>query len=255
MILRGTIMRKIIPAILITLLLAFNCAFTGCLEEDTEEKPITLELLGDEHKIYAGDSTTYILLVSNHRNENDSITLSVTDKPEGWVVTLNQTSFNMTADSEHGVFLQVNSSVSAKKGDHKVKIIGLSDVDNKKYSRTITTKIIEADDKVVKQGDKVEVDYVGYLGQFVIFDTSVKEIGEERAVEKTPDFKVSKPYDPLKVYIGPEDDDPSDTYTSVVEGFWESLVGMSEGQSSSVVVPPEKGYGVFEVVCIIPLTS
>ena len=55
----------------------------------------------------------------------------------------------------------------------------LSEVDDKKVSRTVTTKVIEADNKVAKDGDKVDVDYVGYLGEFVIFDTSIEDIGQE----------------------------------------------------------------------------
>jgi len=244
-------MKKMFLAILLVLLLALNFAIPGCLEEeDKKENPIKVELLGNEHKIYAGDSTTYVILVHNEREENDTITLSVADKPDGWVVTLNQTKFNMTATSRHGVFLQLNSSASAMKGDHKVKINALSDVDDKKYSKTITTKVIEGDDKVVEEGDKVEVDYVGYLGDFVIFETSVEEIGKERFVQKTPDFSTGRSYEPLKVFVGPEDDDSSDLYTSVVEGFWEGIMGMTEGQSRTVVLPPGKGYGVFENVTI-----
>ncbi len=240
-------MKKMFTAILLTLLLALNFTITGCLEEeDKKEDPITIDLLGDEHKIYAGDSTTYIILVQNKRDENDTITLSVADKPEGWVVTLNQTKFNVTGNSEYGVFLLVNSSQSANKGDHKVKIEGLSDVDNKKYSKTIKTEVIKEDNNIADVGDKVEVDYVGYLGDFVIFDTSVQDIGRETTVRKTPEFGVGKTYEPLNVYIGPEDDDFTDPYTTVVEGFWEGMVGMSEGQSRTVVLPPEKGYGVFE---------
>lgn len=240
-------MKKMFTAILLALLLALNFAIAGCLEEeDKKEEHIKIDLLGDGHKIYADDSTTYIILVQNKRDENDTITLSVADKPEGWVVTLNQTKFNLTAESEHGVFLLVNSSQSAKKGDYKVKIQGLSDVDNKKYSKTIKTEVIKKDKNVVKEGDKVEVDYVGYLGEFVIFDTSVQDIGQERAVKKTLDFTTGKRYEPLKVFVGPEDDDFADPYTTVVEGFWEGLVGMNEGQSRTVVLPPEKGYGVFE---------
>ena len=240
-------MKKMFTAILLALLVALNFAIAGCLEEEDEkEDPITIELLGDEHRIYAGDSTTYIILVQNKRDENDTITLSVTDKPEDCVVTLNQTKFNLTGDSSHGVFLVVNSSQSASKGDYKIKIQGLSDVDNKKYSKTITTEVIKEDKNVAKEGDKVEVDYVGYLGEFAIFDTSVQDIGRERTVRKTPDFAAGKKYEPLNVLIGPEDQDFTDPYITTVEGFWEGLVGMSEGQSRTVVLPPEKGYGVFE---------
>jgi FKBP-type peptidyl-prolyl cis-trans isomerase 2 len=134
-------------------------------------------------------------------------------------------------------------------------------VDDKKYSKTISTKVIEEDDTVVKEGDKVEVDYFGYLGTFVLFDTSIQDIGRESSLTSTPEFPPpGKRYEPLDVYVGPEDDDTDDSYTTTVEGFWEGIIGMSEGQSRTIGVPPVKGYGMFENITIniteeVPMTE
>jgi FKBP-type peptidyl-prolyl cis-trans isomerase 2 len=240
-------MQKIRITVLFALILSLNIALSGCLGGEEEEKPkeksFLLELMGESHKIYAGDSTTYMVVVRNNREENDTVTLSIASKPSGWEVTLNQTEIDMIWWASLGIFVTVNASNDAKEGDHKVKIEGLSDFDGSKNSLTITTKVIKKEGERAEEGDKVEVDYFGYLVDHKIFDTSVQSIGIEYSILKTPDFSASRVFEPLKVHVGPEDPDPSDSYINTVEGFWEGIVGMKAGQSRTVIVPPSKGYG------------
>jgi len=68
-----------------------------------------------------------------------------------------------------------------------------------------------------KNGDKVKVHYSGRLSTGVIFDTSE---GAE----------------PLQFKIGEG---------TLIQGFEEAVVGMSPGESKTVEIPPEKGYGLY----------
>lgn len=68
-----------------------------------------------------------------------------------------------------------------------------------------------------KNGDKVKVHYIGKLGTGVVFDTS-------------------EGYDPLQFKIGEG---------TLIEGFEEAVVGMAPGESRTVQIPPEKGYGFY----------
>lgn len=238
-------MKKLKVVVLLAILLGLNMVLSGCLEEEKKEKPIQLELIGTSHKIYAGDSTTYVIVVINNRNENDTITLSIADKPSEWDVSLNQTNINLTKKRILGIFLVVNSSQDASKGDHKVKIQAISEVDDAKTSISITTKVIKEEGTVTRQGDKVEVDYLGYLVNYKVFDTSIGDIARNSAIQKTSEFSVRSSYEPLKVYVGASDPDPSDPYGSMIEGFWEAIEGMRVGQSRTVVIPPHKGYGEY----------
>lgn len=72
-----------------------------------------------------------------------------------------------------------------------------------------------ADRRSVQAGDVVRVHYVGRLEDDSVFDSSH---GRE----------------PLTFEAGAGD---------VIRGFDEGVVGMSEGQSKRIVVPPEDGYG------------
>lgn len=68
-----------------------------------------------------------------------------------------------------------------------------------------------------KIGDTVKVHYTGKLDTGVVFDTS-------------------EGCDPLEFEIGSG---------SLIPGFEEAVVGMSPGESKTVQIPPEKGYGKY----------
>lgn len=240
-------MKKLTSAAVLTSLLLLSIIISGCIsEEEPKEKESWLELVGSSHKIYAADSTTYIILVTNEHDENDTITLHMVSQPSGWNVTLNQTVIVLTSRAYFGIFLTVNSSQEAKEDSYKVKIEATSELDGSKTSLTITTKIIKDTGDRAQEGNKVEVNYLGYLNDFRIFDTSVSEIGYNSAIRKTDDFNPGRSYAPLKVQVGTTDPYPSDQYINTVEGFSEAIVGMKVGQSRTVIVPPSKGYGIIE---------
>ena len=240
-------MNKLGFAALLASLIILSSVISGCLspEEVKKEKPLELELVGRSHQIYAGDTTTYIILINNNRHENDTFTLNIVSKPSDWDVTLNQTKLNLTGKLWGGVFLVVNSSQNAKKGDHKVKIEAVSALDGYKNSLSVTTKVVANEGERVNIGDKVAVDYLGYLANFTVFDTSIEEVAKNYAIQKDPTFQIHPTYEPFKVYVGPIDQDPTDEYVSSVVGFWEAIEGMRPGQSRTVTIPASKAYGEF----------
>jgi FKBP-type peptidyl-prolyl cis-trans isomerase 2 len=239
-------MKKLKIAALLLLFVFINVAAAGCLSDEPTKTPkLDISLVGGSHKIFAGDTTTYVILIDNNRNENDTVTLSVKSAPSGWDVTLNLTTFALEGDSSFGIFVVIKSKENAQTGDHKVKIEVLSNLFGSKKSLSINTKVISDTGKRVIIGDKVAVDYLGYLEAYKVFDTSLEKIGNNRAIQKTPDFSPRAVYDDLLVYVGAEDSDTKDSYISTVEGFWEAIEGMRVGQSRTVFLPPEKGYGNF----------
>jgi FKBP-type peptidyl-prolyl cis-trans isomerase 2 len=240
-------MQKFKIAVLLVLIILTNVAVTGCFGDEPAKKPkMELTLIGTSHKIFAGDSTTYVILVKNNRDENDTITLSLTGTPSGWEVILNQTSVFLTAGASLGIFVLVKSSESAKNGDHKVKVQAVSDDFGNKKTRSITTKVVSDSGNRVGMGDKVDVDYLGYLETYSIFDTNFDDIANNRNIRKEPAFQPMGSYKDLQVYVGSEDPDDKDPYNIMVDGFWEALLGMKEGQSRTVIIPPVKGYANFE---------
>jgi FKBP-type peptidyl-prolyl cis-trans isomerase 2 len=83
----------------------------------------------------------------------------------------------------------------------------------------------------IQAGDRVRFEYTGRLLDGTVFDTSRESIAEESGLAN--DFP-DRDYDPLTVEVGSE---------RLVEGLDEAMVGMTEGESKTVTVPPDKAYG------------
>jgi FKBP-type peptidyl-prolyl cis-trans isomerase 2 len=237
-------MQKLKIAILLVLLVMFNVAAAGCLSEESKPTPkLDISLIGSGHKIFAGDTTTYFVVVDNNRDDNDTVTLTITDFPSGWEVSINQTEFNITKRESFAVFLVVKAKEGASTGEHSIKIRAQSQLFTSKKTLTIKTRVISDSGERVIIGDKVAVDYVGYLETYRVFDTSLEKIALETNLRKTSDFSTRGNYEELLVYVGPVDPDTKDNYISTVQGFWEAIEGMKKGQSRTVTFEPEKGYG------------
>lgn len=82
---------------------------------------------------------------------------------------------------------------------------------------------------VVEMGDIVQVDYTGKLPDGTVFDTSDSEVAVSAGV-----YQEGRPYQPLTVVIGAH---------NVIKGFEDGLLGMKEGESRTLTIAPEDGYG------------
>lgn len=83
----------------------------------------------------------------------------------------------------------------------------------------------------ITDGDDVTIEYVGRLADGSVFDTSDKVLAERTDLAKE---HPGREFAPLTVSIGEG---------NVIEGLQEALRGLEEGDSTTVEIPPEKGYG------------
>ena len=115
------------------------------------------------------------------------------------------------------------------------------------YAFAIHSQPEQETEEAVRDGSKVQVDYIGMLapeyGGGLVFDTSMYNVAvDNRSYPKTPTFQMRSEdrYTPLMVHVG----EPSDSgYIQVIDGFSEGLMGMHPGESKVITIPPEKGYG------------
>lgn len=84
-------------------------------------------------------------------------------------------------------------------------------------------------EKKVEKGDTVKVDYVGKLQDGTVFDTSVLEEAKNAGI-----YNESRIYEPLTLRIGDG---------STIPGFENGILGMKEGETKTIAIPPEQGYG------------
>lgn len=83
----------------------------------------------------------------------------------------------------------------------------------------------------IETGDVVSLEYVGRIPDGDVFDTSREEVAEEIGlIEDQPD----RDFVPLTVEIGDG---------QIISGLEDAIVGMDDGESDTVTIPPEQAYG------------
>lgn len=88
----------------------------------------------------------------------------------------------------------------------------------------------------IERGDGVTIHYVGRFEDGSLFDTSRQEVARQEDLI-TAQGNEPADYAPLSFTVGRGD---------IIEGIDEALVGMAEGDETTIEVPPEKAYGEFE---------
>ena len=83
----------------------------------------------------------------------------------------------------------------------------------------------------IESGDEVVIEYVGRADDGTVFDTSREDVATESGLA---DAQPDREFTPLTVSVGAGE---------VIAGIEEALPGLDEGETTSVDVPPEKGYG------------
>ncbi|ADJ14018.1 FKBP-type peptidyl-prolyl cis-trans isomerase [Halalkalicoccus jeotgali] len=85
----------------------------------------------------------------------------------------------------------------------------------------------------IEPGDQATIEYTGRLAdeEGTVFDTSREQVAADSGLAET---QPGREYDPLSVELGAG---------QLIEGFEEGLMGLEEGDTETITVPPEKGYG------------
>ncbi|MFW3147249.1 MAG: FKBP-type peptidyl-prolyl cis-trans isomerase [Thermoplasmatota archaeon] len=92
---------------------------------------------------------------------------------------------------------------------------------------------------LIQEGDEVSLDYTGRLlgpsgGPGPVFDTSYAHIANNDSIPKSISFKEKPTYDDLTFTVGSE---------TMIRGFDMAVLGKKEGQTFTVAIPYDMGYG------------
>jgi len=83
--------------------------------------------------------------------------------------------------------------------------------------------------KVVKVGDNVSVDYIGHTTDGKVFDTSIENVAKQNNM-----YDPQRGYQPLNFTVGKG---------QIIKGFDDGIIGMKVGDKKTLTISPELGYG------------
>jgi FKBP-type peptidyl-prolyl cis-trans isomerase 2 len=86
----------------------------------------------------------------------------------------------------------------------------------------------------IATGDSVTLEYTGRMDDGTVFDTSREAVAEDAGLTEA---EGEREYAPLTLDVGEQ---------QVIEGMEEGLVGLEQGDSTTIEIPPEKGYGEWD---------
>jgi len=95
-------------------------------------------------------------------------------------------------------------------------------------------------ERTAAMGDRVIVDYIGWFEDGRVFDTSLPAVAVDNATyPKAPSFTFRgiEGYKPFEFTIG----------QGVITGWSEGTIGMKVKETKTIIVPPEKGYGLTDM--------
>ncbi|UCE36011.1 MAG: FKBP-type peptidyl-prolyl cis-trans isomerase [Thermoplasmata archaeon] len=203
---------------------------------------VALLCYNNSHDADSGRSTYYAIVVNNTGNGEDTISFSHEFLPSNWIISFEYNPIIVDGYSSEVVIINITTHPGTSKGRFDVKITATSSGGPTACIWLNTSTIKDFEFRVVMDGDKIQVNYIGTLVDGSILNTSYSEVANNDDYPKSEFFTLWPSYSPLKVQVGAMDPEPSDEYMTVIEGFWEAVLGLKVNETTVVRIPPEKGY-------------
>ena len=88
----------------------------------------------------------------------------------------------------------------------------------------------------IESGDTVVIEYIGRFPDGSVFDTSRYEVAKEHGLAEAQESD-EEDYTSLSFGVGKGE---------VIEGLEDGVIGLEAGDTETITVPPEEGYGEFD---------
>ena len=206
--------------------------------ETTYRDTVTIACYNPSHRIVPNGTAQFVFLIENTAGSETSnvVKLEIIDKPDGWNARFPEPVVRVPKESTALGFLTVTGMEGVESGSYTFTVRATSATFEGKSSlaEVEVRPKPSTDNRTVQSKDHLFVNYVGYLEDGRIFDTSVESVARSD-VPKTDDFSIRGSY---SMFDFTADNSPRD----VIPGFDLGVMGMHVGQTKVIVVPPDQGY-------------
>jgi FKBP-type peptidyl-prolyl cis-trans isomerase 2 len=97
--------------------------------------------------------------------------------------------------------------------------------------------------RIVEMKDTVRIAYIGSFEGGVVFDTSIKAVGDDNATyPKALSFSWRTTYSDFSFVVGKTDCSDGSTDCAII-GMSDAVLGLKDGTSVTATIPPDQGYG------------
>jgi len=212
-----------------------DVSVTGTTEDrETTDAGASIPVVG-EGELVAGAVVDELTLRSGERFGVPVIVVSGLDQP-----------VDVTASGEHVVDAEIPGANATSATGGFVTVEAPADARDP-FTTTVTltagdeTRTLELevdpspDGRAAEPGTQVSADYVGRLADGGVFDTSLPAVAHG-PFEKAEQFRARGGLQPLEIPLNPQ-------RPGVVQGFYDLLVDLSEGESRTAVLTPDEAYG------------
>ena len=232
-----------ISVIVILIVAVIANLYFNVLSEDDEEEyfdTVTINCYSQSHRIVPNGTAQFVFLVENSAGSDTSnfVRLEVSQKPDGWLARFEQPFLRISKGDTALGFLTVTGLEGVESGSYTFIVRATSSTfDGESSFAEVEVKPEPmTDNRTVLSKDHLFVNYVGYLENGQIFDTSVESVAYSD-VPKTDDFSV-RGEGQYSQFDFTHDNEPRD----VIPGFDVGVAGMQVDQTKVIVVPPSQGY-------------
>jgi FKBP-type peptidyl-prolyl cis-trans isomerase 2 len=235
------------------ILLVLVVSSSGCTTPDMNslnpwyKKPVNkleITIIGKTIVVQKGFNFTFAAVIRNLSDATYNATFSLGKLPKGFTGTIMNTGDHMLLPARSiGTIVRIYIGLNADTGTTSVSVKGVFK-EKTSYSASTSIKVTVAAPSTgsVKANDDVDVDYIGFLDDGTIFDTSVSDIGINTNIPKAKEWTShGTTYSPLTVIL--------DT-GGVIKGFNDGIKTLELGQSRTVLVTPDIGYAKYLNVTI-----
>jgi FKBP-type peptidyl-prolyl cis-trans isomerase 2 len=231
----------VVAAVISALMLMQGCTSNPFAPAAKQTPPLDISAIDSTMQAAKGDNLTFMVLVKNNQKSTHTVSFTIPSLPAGWRAALNNDSLDIVSKGTKAFFLTVTISADASPGSYKVKVRASSTTKSEvTSSKELSVKVLSGAGDIAS-GENIRVDYVGYLEDYTVFDTSLRTVGTNANIPKSSDFTVRPEYSQLAFTVGAG---------QMIKGFDKAVMGMRLYQSKTVRVEPKDGYGVFESVKI-----
>ncbi len=191
-----------------------------------------------------GNFTNYGLIITNLGNGDDTISLSYVGShlPAGWTLSFEHDTIDIPLFDTRVVIVNITTSEATTKGRYDIRVIATSTGGPSDSVWLNTSLVKDFGNRTIELGDKAMTNYIAYFIDGLIFDTSLEEVATNANYSREPNVVEKTSFFPLGMHVNATDDNTTDAYGKMIDGYWEAAIGMKANETKVVRLPSEKAY-------------